>query len=223
MSAITGRVPSAGSGLPLRVARLAFAALGIVALAWIPLRNLDVAAFSTANYFSYFTILSNVLAVVVLAGGALADPRSQLWQLLRGATTVYMVITGIIYAVLLASVDVMLQDAWINAVLHRILPLVILADWLISPPRDRISDRASLAFLAFPLVYGVYTLVRGPIVDWYTYPFLDPRESGYAQMAMGLVVLLVAMVFMSPAVNAAGRIAGRWRYGSAPQGTHATL
>ncbi|WP_024796813.1 Pr6Pr family membrane protein [Tomitella biformata] len=213
MTQITEPAAPPGAGIVLRALRLAFAALGILALAWIPVRNLDVDAFSTANYFSYFTILSNVLAVIVLAGGALADPRSTAWQLLRGATTVYMVITGIIYAVLLANVDVMLQDEWINALLHRILPLVLLADWLIAPPRRPIDDKSSLAFLAFPLLYGAYTLVRGPIVDWYPYPFLDPREDGYLQLAIGLVVLLIAMVFMSLAVNVAGRIAARWRYG----------
>lgn len=201
------------TNLMFRVLRLAFAALGILALAWIPLRNIDSETFSATNYFSYFTILSNVLTVIVLLVGAFADPQSRNWQLFRGATTVYMVITGIIYAVLLANVDVMLQDKWVNVLLHEILPLVILLDWLISPPRMRITDRQSLTWLWFPFVYGVYTLIRGPIVDWYPYPFIDPRTQGYLQLSIGLVVLLLAMVLMSLAVNAAGRLARRWRYG----------
>lgn len=194
-----------------RAARLAFAVLGIAALAWIPLRNIGEPAFSVANYFSYFTILSNVLAVVVLGVGAIRDPQGARWQLVRGAATVYMVITGIIYAILLANVDVMLQDRWINDVLHRILPLVLLVDWVAAPPRVRISERQSLSWLAFPVAYGVYTLIRGPIVDWYPYPFIDPREQGYLQLAIGLVVLLVAMTLMALAVNAAGRLGRRWR------------
>lgn len=201
------------SHVALRLYRIAFAALGVLALAWIPIRNLDVEAFSTANYFSYFTVLSNVLAVISLGVGALADPSARGWQVFRGATTVYMVITGIIYAVLLASVDVMLNDAWINALLHRILPLAILLDWLLAPPRMRLSDKASAAYLVLPVLYGVYSLVRGPIVDWYPYPFLDPRAQGYPQLALGLAVLLVAMALMSLAVNVAGRLAGDWRYG----------
>ncbi|GAA4476836.1 hypothetical protein GCM10023094_17690 [Rhodococcus olei] len=196
-----------------RVLRLVFAALGVVALAWIPVRNIGVDTFSIANYFSYFTILSNVLAVTVLLVGAVVDPQTVRWQLFRGATTLYMVITGIIYAVLLADVDVQLTDRWINDTLHRYLPLVILLDWMINPPRTPIADRQSVTWLWFPLTYGVYTLVRGPIVDWYPYPFIDPRVQGYWQMAIGLVVLLLAFVLMALAVNAAGRLAGRWRYG----------
>lgn len=211
---ITGTTVYPHTSPIIRVLRLVFAAVGVVALAWIPLRNIDSDVFSVVNYFSYFTIMSNVLAVVVLAVGAVADPQSRGWQLFRGATTVYMVITGIIYAVLLANVDVMLKDAWINSLLHRILPLVILLDWLLAPPRMRIADRASVVFVAFPLAYGIYTLIRGPVVDWYPYPFIDPRTQGYLQMAIGLVVLLLAMLLMSLAVNAAGRMASGWRYGS---------
>lgn len=199
--------------IPVRVLRVAFAVLGVVALAWIPLRNIGEPAFSAANYFSYFTVLSNVIGVLVLLVGGLADPRSTRWQLLRGAATLYMVITGIIYAVLLSNIDVTLNDKWINDTMHRYLPLVLLLDWVLTPPRMRIGDTLAVSWLWFPLVYGVYTLVRGPFVDWYPYPFIDPRQQGYPQMAIGLVVLLLAFVLMALAVNAAGRIARTWRYG----------
>ncbi|SDC97861.1 Pr6Pr family membrane protein [Rhodococcus tukisamuensis] len=197
----------------MRALRLAFAALGVVALAWIPIREIDSDSFSVVNYFSYFTILSNVLTVVVFAVGGLTDPQSRRWQLFRGATTLYMVITGIIYAVLLAGIDVNLNDDWINNSLHRILPLVILLDWLVNPPRMRISDKQAVGWLWFPLVYGVYSLIRGAVVDWYPYPFLSPMKQGYLQMSIGLVVLLLAFVLMALAVNAAGRLARRRRYG----------
>ncbi|MFD4180583.1 Pr6Pr family membrane protein [Rhodococcus sp. NPDC058514] len=197
-----------------RALRLVFAVFGIVALAWIPLRNIDVAEFSISNYFSYFTVLSNVLGVVALLVGAIADPQSRGWQLFRGAATLYMVITGIIFAVLLSNIDVSMNDKWIDDTMHRYLPLVLLLDWVINPPRVRITDKQSVSWLWFPAVYGVYTLVRGPFVDWYPYPFIDPRTQGYLQMAIGLVVLLLAFVLMALAVNAAGRLARRWRYGN---------
>ncbi|GCE40717.1 Pr6Pr family membrane protein [Rhodococcus sp. USK10] len=197
----------------VRVLRAAFAVYGLIALLWIPLRNAGSADFSTADYLSYFTIESNILAVVVLLIGAVRDPQSRRWQLFRGATTLYMVITGIVYAVLLANVDVMLQDAWINTALHRLLPLVLLLDWVLAPSRVRISDAQSLGWLIFPAVYGGYSLIRGPIVDWYPYPFLDPRDQGYLQLAVTAVVLLLAMALMALAVNAVGRLGARRRYG----------
>jgi len=39
--------------------------------------------------------------------------------------------------------------------------------------------------MVFPLAYLVYSLVRGPIVGWYPYPFLDPgKVGGYPGVAL---------------------------------------
>ncbi|MFI6866852.1 Pr6Pr family membrane protein [Nocardia sp. NPDC050406] len=202
----------ARSGTPLwiRLARIAFGVLGVVALAWIPVRNIDVATFSAANYWSYFTIQSNVLGVLVLLIGGLRDPRSHRWQLFRGAATLYLVITGIIYAVLLADIDVMLSDQWINTVQHRVLPIVLFVDWLLVAGRLAVSGRLVGLWLVYPIVYGVYSLVRGPIVDWYPYPFLDPRGQGYVSLALGLAILVVVFALLAVAVAAVDGLLGGW-------------
>ena len=59
------------------------------------------------------------------------------WPYFRGAVTLYMAITGIVYALLLSDVDVQLSSRWVNATLHEILPLVLLADWILSSRRGR--------------------------------------------------------------------------------------
>lgn len=202
--------------LSLRVIRFIAAVYGIVALLWIPMRNIGVDSFSTVNYLSYFTIESNILAVLVLLVGAVCGPGSRIgqstrWQWVRGGVTTYMVITAIVYQVLLANVDVMLQDEWINIATHRLLPLILLLDWVLCPPQGRIGTIPSLAWMWFPLVYGVYTLLRGPIVDWYPYPFIDPREQGYWAMALSLVLVSVAMAVVAAAVEGIGRVASRRR------------
>lgn len=202
------------AALPVRILRLAFAALTAAALGTILVTGLGTDGFSVVNYFSYFTVLSNVMTVVVLAVGGALDPQDDRWQLVRGAVTLYMVITGIIYAVLLSNIDVGVADPWTNNVVHRIMPVVLLVDWIAVPARKRISDSASLIWLVFPLVYAVYSEVRGPMVDWYPYPFLDPRSQGYVALSIGIVVLAVAFVLMALAVNAVGRLGGRWRYGT---------
>ena len=203
------------TSVPIRVARVAFAVLTAVTLGFILHDGASDPTFSVVNYFSYFTVLSNVLTVVVLGVGGLVDPRGMRWQLFRGAVTLYMVITGIIYAVLLSNIEVGIAGQWTNDVVHRIMPVVIFLDWIVVPARQRISESQSLVWLTFPVVYGVYTLIRGPIVDWYPYPFLDPRSQGYVALVIGLVVLTVAFVLMALAVNAIGRLGNKWRYGEA--------
>jgi hypothetical protein len=40
-------------------------------------------------------------------------------------------------------------------------------------------------------------MIRGPIADWYPYPFLDPRTNGYGFVAiMSLFVAVVALLLV---------------------------
>ncbi|WP_433526307.1 Pr6Pr family membrane protein [Nocardia pseudovaccinii] len=71
-----------------------------------------------------------------------------------------------------------------------------------------ISERLIAGRLVYPLGYGAYTLIRGPIVDWYPYPFLDPRHQGYVSMAMGPVVLVIGFALLAVAVVALGAAVG---------------
>ncbi|MBF6128677.1 Pr6Pr family membrane protein [Nocardia brasiliensis] len=200
-----------GTALFYRILRVVFGVLGAVALAWIPLRDLHEDVFSLGNYFSFFTIQSNVLGVLVLLIGGLVDPQSHRWQVVRGATTLCLLITGVIYAVLLANIDVMLTDRWINDVMHRVLPIVLVADWVLVPARARValSPRLIALWLVYPLIYGAYTLIRGPLVDWYPYPFIDPRGQGYISLTIGLIVLTGVFTLLAVAIAAVG---GRARY-----------
>ncbi|MEU5407873.1 Pr6Pr family membrane protein [Nocardia asteroides] len=197
----------------IRAYRLGFGVLGLVTLLWIPLRNIDSATFSLTNYLSYFTIESNVLGVAVLLVGGLAAPQSHRWQVIRGAVTLYMLITMVVYAVLLANIDVMLTDKWINDVMHRYLPLVLVLDWALvaMPRRLRVTPELIGQWLVFPLIYGIYTLIRGPIVDWYPYPFIDPRGQGYLSMTLGLVVLTLVFAVLAVAMASLGDLPAWWR------------
>ncbi|MFI6998098.1 Pr6Pr family membrane protein [Nocardia sp. NPDC050175] len=200
-----------GTAWVYRGLRIVFGVLGIVALVWIPWRNMHEAAFSTGNYFSYFTIQSNVFAVLVLLIGAVRDPNSHRWEVLRGAAALYLLITGVVYAVLLANIDVMLTDRWINDILHRVMPIVLVADWVLIPARQRLtlSPRLVGLWLIYPMIYGVYTLIRGPIVDWYPYPFLDPRRQGYVSLTIGLIILTGVFTLLAVAIAAVGGLARR--------------
>ncbi|MFT4393960.1 Pr6Pr family membrane protein [Gordonia lacunae] len=187
----------------IRLLRVAFAALGVSALVYQAVLRYGDAGFTLANFFSYFTVLSNIFAALVLLAGGLVASGTPRWEWLRGAATTCMVITGIVYALLLQGIDVDVTYAWVDDVLHRVIPLVMLLDWVTVRAR-RLPERAWLTWLAIPFVYGVYTLIRGPIVDWYPYPFIDPRGQGYLSMTLSLVVVFVGMAFMSFGVYWAG-------------------
>ena len=190
-------------GVPIivRVARVAAAALGIAAMVTALVQGEG----TVANFFSFFTIEANILTAVVFLGGAVLTTQTRHWPYFRGAVTLYMVITGIVYAVLLSNVDVQLQSAWTNNVLHRVLPLLLLADWVFFPPWPRIAAARALGWLAFPLAYFAYSLIRGPIAHFYPYPFLNAREHGYLYVIVYAIVLTPIMALLALAV---------WRIGT---------
>ncbi len=180
-----------------RVVRMAAAVLGAAAI----ITALVTSSGTTANFFSFFTIESNILAVVVLAGGALLTRCPRGWAYFRGAVTLYMVITGIVYAALLSNVDVQLPAPWTNSVLHQIVPIALLLDWLFLPPWTRASRAKAMGWLLFPAAYFAYSLIRGPFAHFYPYPFLDPRPDGYDHVIGYSVVLGIGMALLALAVR----------------------
>lgn len=150
------------------------------------------------HFFSFFTIESNILGCAVLLGGALADPDSHGWSTFRAAATLYITITGIVFAALLAHQDVGLISPWVNDVLHRVIPLAMLVDWVWFDPWPSTSRSAALGWLAAPLAFLAYSLLRGPVVHWYPYPFLDPRrKGGYTHVALTCVILAIGMALLA--------------------------
>src|SRR5215467_992234 len=138
---------------------------------------------SAVNFFSFFTIESNLIAAAVFALGALPSwqPRSRWYEAARGASTTYMAVTGVVYVTLLSNLPASVDSTipWVNEVLHYLMPLVVFLDWLFVPPRREVKTRSALAWAAFPLGYAAYTLIRGAIVHWYPYPFLNVDMHGY--------------------------------------------
>lgn len=183
----------------LRSMRLALASLLTVALVAQLAIGMSRAELSVANFFSFFTILSNVSAVVMLTMLAFRPERAdEPWfAVFRGAVTVYMSVTGLVYATLLGptGIDVGLTEPWVNWSLHIVGPLALVVDWIVHRPGIALPDRSWLIWLGFPAVYLIYTLMRGAIIDWYPYPFLDPSETGgYGGVALWSGVVLVVIL-----------------------------
>lgn len=195
----------------LRSLRLTLASLLAVALVAQLAIGMSRGGLTLVNFFSYFTILSNSAAVVMLAMAAARPGRDALkgFAVFRGAVTVYMSVTGLVYALILAPsvVDLGLTEPWVDWSLHIIGPVAIAADWIFNRPQARLDPLTPLIWAAFPAVYLAYTLVRGPIADWYPYPILDPGETdGYRGVALwSLVVLTVIAVFSYAYLWWAGR------------------
>ncbi|WP_406033450.1 Pr6Pr family membrane protein [Nocardioides sp. NBC_00163] len=169
------------------------------------------------NYFSYFTIESNLIAAAALiAAGVWAltrDAQEPTWMaLLMAAATTFMAITGLVYNLLLRGL-VPAAHPWANEILHLIGPLFLIIDLLVAPPRRRLPWRAVGAVVAFPIVWAIYTLVRGehvvsPLTGdpwWYPYPFLNNHLHGYGVVFAYVVGIAAAFTLVAWGVVAVGR------------------
>jgi hypothetical protein len=202
----------------LALLRLAFAVLAIVAIVAQYAHRANPSAFYTTNFFSYFTNESNLLATALLLSGAYRGLRPGGWSgteayrskadgaraydLLRGAAVIYMTITGAVFVLLLSGSAPSVP--WANAIVHYVMPIVIVLDWLIDPPRARITWSRAWRWLIFPVVYFSYTLIRGAITGWYPYPFFDVTSKGYGQVLADGVGILIAMIAVGSATLLAG-------------------
>ncbi len=197
----------------VRLVRLLIALTGLTAIAVnLVHARTEGTDFHVSNYFSYFTNLSNIAAALVLLAGALVLPRRPWFDTVRGAASFSMVVTGLIYAVLLSGLSLGVTAPWINDVLHRIVPVVLLVDWLVvRRNRPGASPWVALWWLVVPVAYLGYTLVRGPLAaDWYPYPFLDPtRSGGYPRVGLTCVVLAVGMAALALALAWGARLLDR--------------
>jgi hypothetical protein len=179
--------------------RLAFGVLTLVAIILQAIHVYQAGAFVPLNYFGYFTNVSNILAACIFIVSAYYVARrresSRKADLVRGAATLYMAVTGVVYLTLLSGEELGLLMPWVNIVTHIVMPIAVVADWLYRPPRNRLGVQHMLLWLIFPLLYLGYTLVRGAVVHWYPYPFLDPSKvAGYGGVVVYCVVILVAFL-----------------------------
>jgi hypothetical protein len=172
-------------------------------------RGVDDVTPQIVNFFSFFTIESNIASAVVLAIGAVllivrSAPDSAGFTLVRASVVTYMVVTGIVYNLLLRGVELPQGSTlgWSNEILHVVAPAYLLIDWIFAPGRVPLAPRKIWPILVFPIVWVVYALVRGPfVVDkvygndfWYPYPFLNPVTSANGYLSVTFYVILIAAV-----------------------------
>ena len=175
--------------------RIFFALLGFSAIVTEIATLNERGKFMAVNFFSYFTVESNLIAVMILLISAVSSAgknQSQRIVMLRGSSTLNMIVVGIVFSILLAGLDAQLTAVpWDNTVLHYIMPIYVALDWIFDLPNQRIDFKRALLWMVFPIVFVAYSLIRGHFANWYPYPFLNPDERGYFAVAITSAVIAI--------------------------------
>jgi hypothetical protein len=160
---------------------------------------------SIVNTFSYFTIQSNVLvwftALVLCMHPSAA---SATWRATRLGALCGITVTGVVYATVIAPYVHL--SGWALAydyVFHYVVPLVSVVGFILVGPRTRFVRR-DIGFLIWPVLWLVYTMVRGGVAhpefvgfgeapSHYPYRFLDIDRVSVVEV-VGAVLLIAALL-----------------------------
>jgi hypothetical protein len=97
----------------------------------------------------------------------------------------------------------------VNIGLHYLTPTAMLLDWLMFTPKSRLRWIDPAKWLAFPLIYGGWTVIHGLAADWWPYWFVDVSELGWAKAGAYFGGLLVFFAIVGLIVVAIDRMLGR--------------
>lgn len=182
-----------------RAVRLALASLLLVTLLARLAIVMSRAELGIFDFFGLFTVVSTLLAVVMLTMLAWRPERSSSlrFSLFRGAVTVYMTAAAILYLVLLAQRGGAPApgEPWIEWTVYLVAPAAVALDWVLHAPPVDLPQSTPATWLALPALYLAYAVGRGAVDGWYPYPFLDPAATGgypgvaiWVAAALGVVI-----------------------------------
>lgn len=153
------------------------------------------------RFFSFFTVLTNTLVAVFASTSLFSKTNDQ--DLFASANTqtaitMYITIVGLVFNLVLRSLwkDGGLQ-AWLNDMLHTVIPLFMIFYWWRYVDGKKTTYRSIPFWLIYPAVYASYILWRGPFATWYPYPFMDVTELGYPIVFRNIAILVLVFLFFS--------------------------
>ena len=163
------------------------------------------------NFFSYFTIVSNILVALALtlpwlAPGSRAG-RFFMLPSVRTAIAAYIIIVAVVYHTMLSRLYH--PQGWrlvCDIILHYVMPPLFVLDWALFVDKRGLSWKLSLHSFALPAVYLVWTALHGAFAGFYPYPFLNVNRIGYEQSLMNVGGLIVAFVCLILALVGIGRV-----------------
>ena len=151
------------------------------------------------DFFTYFTIWSNILVAVIM-WMLVANPRrnGKVFRVLRLDTILMISVTGIIYQGLLAaSAKNVGLEVVTNFFEHQLTPIVVVVVWLLVGPRRQIKWADIPLALILPIVWAIFALVRGAVIHAYPYGFLNVDKYGLGAVILTVIEIAIFGVIIS--------------------------
>lgn len=188
--------------------RLAVGLALLGSVVWQVSDRLAANLFRPFEYFAYFSIVSSILAglVLTISGLTLLQGKDEGERLhtYRLIATVSMIIVGVVYHWLLGDTAIDPRDIgyeWPvvpNLVIHTYAPIAIFADYLLSIRGYKPAWKKAWWVVVYPLTWLALSIVRGLLDGWWPYWFINPNSEG------GIVGMLTYVAIIATAFIALG-------------------
>jgi len=169
---------------------------------------------ASVRFFSFFTILTNILVALALTLPWLA-PDTKLGRFfdrpsVRTAILTYIIVVAVIYHYLLAKLwNPQGGELIADTIEHVVTPALYVIDWVLFVPKGTVRWKSSFVWLGFPLVYAVYSLIHGALTGFYPYPFIDEAKLGYDKVLTNMGGLVGAFAGLGLVLIGVDRGLGR--------------
>ena len=161
------------------------------------------------NSFKTFSYQTNFMVTLWLTLAILwhnkPETLKKITGPLKGAFTLYITITFIIFAALLAP---FYQPtgfaAFSNLVLHYITPIAFIVDWILTETKLRYKWTYLPYWIIYPICYLVFSFIHGTFTGNYLYFFLDISELGilgYTLFVSSLIAVGIVLGCLYIAIN----------------------
>jgi hypothetical protein len=188
---------------------LLFGAVGLALQFWLSMQlafanGRDWPGF-LGHFLAFYTILSNVVLVLIYLSEVLPTPRLALFRrpVVRGMMAANIALVALyVYFVLrhLNALEGLNQLA--DTILHYLCPTLYLLWWVVAHRHGSLRWGDLPAMLLPTLVYFVYILARGVWVQQYPYPILNTIELGYGQVLLNAVYMAAGLAILCTIVIA---------------------
>lgn len=162
------------------------------------------------RYFSYFTILTNLLVAISFTSLLLPGSRRLSFfshNTVLTAVTLYILIVGLVY-------NLVLRSQWnpqgmqliVDNGLHTITPLLTLFYWFMYVNAKNIKWLQTASWLIYPFAYLIYALIRGSFSNFYPYFFINVDNLGYSKALLNAGFVTAAFLVVALLLLGAGKI-----------------
>lgn len=154
------------------------------------------------EFLSYFTVTTNIIVALCfttlwlfrssIVGNFFARPST------LTAITVYIVVVGLIYNTMLRGLIVL--NGWPRAadeLLHVLSPIIFLVFWIFLVEKAGLKYKSAAIWLIYPLIYVVFTVIRGYFINRYPYPFINVVKLGYPTAITNAAIIIFIFWMLS--------------------------